>query len=64
LGSLPYTALPPNQAFPKAEANARKALELDERLAEVALGYSALVYDWNYADAEKEFKRAMELRPD
>jgi TolB-like protein/Flp pilus assembly protein TadD len=66
LGSLPYTALPPNQAFPKAEANARKALELDERLAEahVALGYSALVYDWNYADAEKEFKKAIELRPD
>ena len=66
LGSLPYTALPPNQAFPKAKANAQKALELDERLAEahVSLGYSALVYDWDYADAEKEFKRAIELRPD
>jgi len=66
LGTLPYTALPPNQAFPKAEANAQRALALDERLAEahVSLGYSALVYDWNYAGAEKEFKRAIELRPD
>jgi TolB-like protein/tetratricopeptide (TPR) repeat protein len=66
LGSLPYTALRPNEAFPKAEANARKALALDERLAEahVSLGYSELVYDRFYADAEKEFKRALELRPD
>ena len=66
LGSAPYTALPPNQAFPKAEAAARKALELDESLAEahVSLGYSKLVYEWNLADAEKELARAIKLRPD
>jgi TolB-like protein len=65
LGSAPYTTLPPNEAFPKAEANARKALELDGGLAEahVSLAYSALVYDWDYPEAEKEFKRAIELRP-
>ena len=65
LGSAPYTALLPSDAFPKAKANARKALELDEGLAEahVSLAYSALVYDWNYAEAEREFKRAIELRP-
>jgi TolB-like protein/Tfp pilus assembly protein PilF len=66
LGSAPYTALPPNQAFPKAEAAAREALELDETLAEahVSLGYSKLVYEWNLADAEHELARALRLRPD
>lgn len=65
LGSAPYTALRPSEAFPKAKANAQKALELDEGLAEahVSLGYSALVYDWNFPEAEKEFRRAIELRP-
>jgi tetratricopeptide (TPR) repeat protein len=66
LGSAPYTAVPPSEAFPKAKANALKALALDKNLAEahVSLGYSALVYDWNYPEAETEFKKAIELRPD
>jgi TolB-like protein/Flp pilus assembly protein TadD len=66
LGSAPYTALRPREAFPKAKEAARKALQLDDRLAEahVSLGYSALVYEWNFAAAQKEFKRALELRPD
>ncbi len=65
LGSAPYTTLTPREAFPKAEANAQKALQLDGGLAEahVSLAYSALVYDWNYAKAEEEFKKAIELRP-
>jgi serine/threonine-protein kinase len=65
LGTLPYNALPPREAFPKAKANAQKALALDEGLAEahVSLGYSALVYDWNYAESEKEFKMAIAMRP-
>jgi TolB-like protein/Flp pilus assembly protein TadD len=65
LATAPYTVLLPSEAFPKANANARKALELDEGLAEahVSLAYSALVYDWNYVEAEREFKRAIELRP-
>ena len=66
LGSAPYTGLPPNQAFPKAEAAAKKALALDESLAEahVSLGYSKLVYEWDLVDAEKELNRAIKLRPD
>ncbi len=66
LGSAPYTALRPREAFPKAEEAARKALQLDDKLAEahVSLGYSDLVYDWNFAEAQKEFERALELRPD
>jgi tetratricopeptide (TPR) repeat protein len=66
LGTAPYTALRPREAFPKAKANALKALELDPDLAEahVSLGFSALAYDWNYAEAEREFRKAIELRPD
>ncbi len=66
LGTVPNTALPPREAFPKAKANALEALTKDKDLAEahVSLGYSALVYDRNYTEAEKEFRRAIELRPD
>jgi tetratricopeptide (TPR) repeat protein len=66
LGSAPYTALPPSEAFPKAKANALRALSLDRNLAEahVSLGYAALVYDWNFPEAKKEFDKAIELRPD
>jgi tetratricopeptide (TPR) repeat protein len=65
LGSAPYTALPPGEAFPKSEAAAHKALELDSSLAEahVSLGYSELVYRWNFSKAENEFQQAIHLRP-
>jgi len=66
LGSAPYTTIPPDQAFRKAEAAARKALELDNTLAEahVSLGYSEMVYEWNLPEAEKELASALQLRPD
>ncbi len=65
LGSAPYTTLTPAEAFPKAEAAARKALELDATLAEahVPLGYSQLVYERNFPEARKEFEKALQLRP-
>jgi tetratricopeptide (TPR) repeat protein len=65
LGSVPYTALRPNEAFPKSEDEAKKALELDGSLAEanVSLGYSALVYRRDFAEAEKQFHKALMLRP-
>jgi TolB-like protein/Tfp pilus assembly protein PilF len=55
----------PEDAFPRARAAARKALELDPTLAEAhgALGYSLMYYDWNFSGAEAEFKRALELNP-
>jgi serine/threonine protein kinase/Flp pilus assembly protein TadD len=55
----------PHDAYPKAEAAALKALELDETLGEAhcSLGFSRLLYDWNFAEAEREFKRAIELSP-
>jgi TolB-like protein/Flp pilus assembly protein TadD len=65
LGSAPYSTLSPKEAFPQAEAAARKALELDSTLAEahVPLGYSELVYEWNLPEAQKEFDKALRLRP-
>jgi len=58
-----YTA--PREAGPKAKAAALKAIELDSTLAEA---HSALAtvngfYDWDWAGAEVEFKRAIELNP-
>jgi TolB-like protein/Flp pilus assembly protein TadD len=55
----------PHDAYPKAEAAATKALELDDTLGEAhcSLGFSRLLYDWNFAEAEREFKRAIELSP-
>lgn len=65
LGSAPYTELPPKESYTKAEAAARKALQLDESLAEahLSLGYSLLVYERNYDKARREFERAIQLRP-
>ena len=66
LGSVPYTALPPSEAFPKSEAAARKALEQDSSLAEahISLGYSALVYRRDFAEAQKQLEAAIKLRPE
>ena len=42
-----------------------KALELDETLAEAhaALGYIKFRIDWDWDEADKEFMRAIELKP-
>jgi TolB-like protein/class 3 adenylate cyclase/Flp pilus assembly protein TadD len=60
-----YNFLPPKEAFPKAKAAARQALVLDEKLSEAhnSLAYVLLYYDWDFAAAEEEFKRAIELNP-
>jgi serine/threonine protein kinase/Tfp pilus assembly protein PilF len=54
----------PKEARPKVEATVRKALELDENLAEAHYALAALHQDdWNWAGAERENKRAIELNP-
>ena len=57
--------LAPRDAYPQAKAAAIKALELDENLAEAhaSLALAACFYDWNWQEAEKEFKRAIALNP-
>jgi tetratricopeptide (TPR) repeat protein len=51
--------------MPKAKAAATKAIELDESQAEAhsSLGYVRLTFDWDWAGAEQEFRRALELNP-
>ena len=59
------TYLSPREALPKAKAAALKALELDDTLAEAhtSLAYILMLYDWHWAAAEAEFKRAITLKP-
>ncbi|HSB27510.1 MAG TPA: protein kinase [Pyrinomonadaceae bacterium] len=55
----------PSATFPKTKELLTKALVLDDELAEVhaALARYALEYDWNWPEAERQFKRAIELNP-
>jgi len=55
----------PKDAFPKAREAARKALEIDDTLAEphTDLGYIKAAYDWDWRGGEVEFQRAIELNP-
>ncbi len=57
--------IPANEAMTKGKAAALKALELDPNLpeAQVAVGFIAFWYDWNWAEAEKKYQRAIELDP-
>jgi eukaryotic-like serine/threonine-protein kinase len=63
LGNAGY--LPPSEAWPKAKAAAMQALEIDDTLAEAhtSLGLVKEHNEWDWAGAEKEFKRAIELDP-
>src|SRR5688572_26910650 len=64
LGSVQVGSLPPIEARRRAVDAATKALELDAASAEAysALGY-ANHYNWQWAAAENDFKRAIELNP-
>ncbi len=60
----PYSAGSPQESFPEAKAAAKKAIELDETLAEAHTSLAqALYFEWDFADAEKEFQRAIRLNP-
>lgn len=56
----------PNEAFPKSNTAARKALALDPTLARphAVLGVNEMEYDWDFAGGEAEFKKAFEIDPD
>jgi TolB-like protein/DNA-binding winged helix-turn-helix (wHTH) protein/Tfp pilus assembly protein PilF len=57
--------LPPRQAMPEAKAAALKALQIDGTLAEAhtSLATVHLLYDWDLAASDREFRRALELDP-
>ena len=55
----------PKDLYPRAREAARKALELDPRLAaaQAALAEVQLRYDWDWDAAERGFRRALALDP-
>ena len=54
------------EAWQKVKEMAEQAIRLDETLAEAhtALAQVKAFYEWDWAKAEKELKRALELNPD
>lgn len=56
---------PPTQLFPKAEAAATRALELDADLAEAHASIGAIneVFKWNWEASERAFAEALRLNP-
>jgi tetratricopeptide (TPR) repeat protein len=55
----------PTEALSKAKAAAQRAVELDDSLAEAycALGAASYVAEFRWAESEKEFQRAIQLKP-
>jgi len=60
-----HSVLPPGEAYPKAKEAALKALALDETLPEVhaSLAHIGILFEWDWAAAEREYRRAIELDP-
>jgi TolB-like protein/DNA-binding SARP family transcriptional activator len=60
-----YDYLAPGDAYPKAEAAARRALEIDPALAapHATLGYISTYYHLDWVRAEAEFRRALAIDP-
>ena len=66
IGLTFYDFAAPHETMPKAKESAIKALALDNTVAEAhaSLAHVLMNYDWNWSEAEKEFKRSIELKPD
>ena len=60
-----YGAVSPADSFPKAKAAAKKAVELDDTLAEAHTSLAAVLidYDYDFDQSIKEFERAIQLNP-
>ncbi len=58
--------LAPSDAFPKALAAAKHAIDLDSLAPEAhaTLAFARMYYQWDWAGAEREFRRATRLAPD
>ncbi len=61
-----YDVAPATDSMPRAKAAALRALQIDDSLAEAhtALGFYLSFYEWDRQASEKEFRRAIELKPD
>jgi TolB-like protein/tetratricopeptide (TPR) repeat protein len=62
---LDYKGAPVFEGMERARAEARKALQLDDTLAEAhtSLGWVTFIFDWDWPAAEREFSRAVDLNP-
>ncbi len=60
-----YGNFPQKESYQKAKEAALKALEIDDMLSEAhtSMAFSKMLSDWDWASAEKEFKRSIELNP-
>ena len=60
-----HGGLSPKDYVPSARAAAERAIAIDDGLAEAhtALAYVKFLYDWDWAGAEVEFRRAIEINP-
>ncbi|MEP7346596.1 MAG: tetratricopeptide repeat protein, partial [Gemmatimonadaceae bacterium] len=60
-----YRSVPVDEGFALAKEYARKAIALDETLAEAhaSLAWSLFIYDWDWDGAEREYRRALALDP-
>jgi Tfp pilus assembly protein PilF len=60
-----YGNVRPRDSLPKAKELAQKAIELDDSLAEAHTSLAVILsnWDWDWAGAEREYKRAIELNP-
>ncbi len=60
-----YDVAPATDSMPQAKAAALRALEIDDSLAEAhtALGFYLSNYEWDRGGSEKEYRRAIELKP-
>lgn len=63
LGNQTY--LDPKSAYPRARGAAQRALQLDGQLADAhaALGSIAFIHDWDFSEAESQFRQAVKLGP-
>jgi DNA-binding winged helix-turn-helix (wHTH) protein/tetratricopeptide (TPR) repeat protein len=66
IGLTFYNFGAPHDTMPKAKEAAMNALSIDSALAEAhtSLAHVLMNYDWNWSEAEKEFKLSMQLNPD
>ncbi|MBZ5546343.1 MAG: winged helix-turn-helix domain-containing protein [Acidobacteriia bacterium] len=60
-----YTVMPAAEAYPRALAAAKKAVELDPQSSEAhaSLAFASFFGMWDAATADREFRRAIDLNP-
>ncbi|HEY6339284.1 MAG TPA: winged helix-turn-helix domain-containing protein [Candidatus Sulfotelmatobacter sp.] len=60
-----YTMMPASEAYPRALAAAKKAVELDDRSsqAHASLAFVSFYGMWDAGTADEEFRRALDLDP-